>query len=78
MPVAASVMVCMPLPVQVAVGAAGWVIIEGAVFTVTVAVAPVKPVVLIHPLASVIDVNVYGVVELGDGPLKGVPLTTLL
>ena len=50
----------------------------GNAFTVTVAVAPVKPAVLIHPLASVIDVNVYDVVEIGDGPLKGVPLTTLL
>jgi hypothetical protein len=54
------------------------VVIEGAVFTVIVADAPVKPVVLIQPLASVMDVNVYGVVEVGDGPLKGVPLITLL
>jgi hypothetical protein len=43
-----------------------------------VAVEPENPVVLIHPLASVIDVKVYAVVALGDGPLKGVPLTTLV
>ena len=46
--------------------------------TVTVVFAPVNPVVLTHPLASVIDVKVYEVVELGDGPLNAMPLTTLL
>jgi hypothetical protein len=54
------------------------VVIAGAVLIVKVALATVIPEVLTQPLASVIDVSVYDVVALGDGPLNAVPLTTVL